>query len=285
MQLLLDQIFSALPTAPKHHAVGTALYTLFKNISQTEIRSLFSSVIPEKRNFGPFGPLLFPYHQMGAIHSLDLFGLDELILFSFYLANRTRYQKTLDLGANLGLHSILMSKLGFEVQAYEPEKAHFSILKENIALNQCQNVTLHNKAVSNRSGTAEFVRVLGNTTSSHIAGSKSAYGQLETYPVEIVDIRSILDGIDLIKMDVEGHEKTILLALSESQLQKVDILVEIGSPENAQAIFEHMKSCNMHLFAQSKGWEEIHSLNEMPTSYRNGTLFISTKNSMPWGHP
>ncbi len=33
--------------------------------------------------FGPFGALNFPYREMGAITSLQLFGLDELIIFAF----------------------------------------------------------------------------------------------------------------------------------------------------------------------------------------------------------
>lgn len=281
--LVMEQIFSSLPTLASHHATHSAIYPLFRDLAASQIKALFSDAKPQKREFTPFGPLLFPYHQMGAINSLDLFGLDELIIFSFYWANRRLYKKALDIGANLGLHSILMSKAGFEVHAYEPDTVHFKLLSENVALNQAKNIHLHNAAVSNKTGQAEFVRVLGNTTSSHLAGSKSAYGELEKYPVKIVDIKQILDGVDLIKLDAEGHEKTILLALSPAQFQKIDILVEIGSPENAQTIFSHVKNAGVHLFAQKKGWAQIHSAEEMPTSYRDGTLFISSKAQMPWG--
>lgn len=281
--LVIEQIFSSLPTLAAHHSTHSSIYPLFRDLAASQIKTLFSDAKPQKREFTPFGSLLFPYHQMGAINSLDLFGLDELIIFSFYWANRRLYKKVLDIGANLGLHSILMSKAGFEVHAYEPDTVHFKILSENIALNQAKNIHLHNAAVSDKTGQAEFVRVLGNTTSSHLAGSKSAYGELEKYPVKVVDIKQILDGVDLIKLDAEGHEKTILLALSPAQLQKVDILVEIGSPENAQAVFHHLKNTGVRLFAQKKGWAQIQSVEEMPTSYRDGTLFISSKAQMPWG--
>src|SRR5690242_16421678 len=65
--------------------------------------------------FGPFGTLELPYRRMGAIDSIDLFGLDELLIFAFYWANRNLYRRALDVGANLGLHSILMARSGFTV--------------------------------------------------------------------------------------------------------------------------------------------------------------------------
>lgn len=281
---IIEQVLTALPTVSTSHKINSPIYKLFNDLMASHIRTLFSSKKPQARNFGPFGPLLFPYHEMGAINSLHLFGLDELIIFSFYWANRKRYSKVLDIGANLGLHSLMMSRAGFEVHAYEPDSTHFKLLKENIVLNKEAKIHINNAAVSNRSGRAEFVRVLGNTTSSHLAGSKLAYGALEKYEVDVVDIQSILKGVDLIKMDVEGHEKNLLLSLTPEQYKKTDILVEIGSAENAKSVFNYLNKTEIHLFAQNKGWGKVTSLEEMPTSYRDGTLFISAKSPMPWPH-
>ena len=101
-----------------------------------------------------------------------MFDLDGLILYSFYWLNRNRYKKVADLGANIGLHSILLSRCGYEVSSYEPDPIHFKILSENIKSNNCSRVHLHNVAVSNTMGEMDFIRVLGNTTGSHLAGSK-----------------------------------------------------------------------------------------------------------------
>jgi FkbM family methyltransferase len=278
----IEKIFQALPSLSPQHSAQTAIYQLLDNMASSHIKALFAGRNPTQINFGPFGALIFPYRQMGAIDSLDLFGLDELILFSFYWANRHQYKRALDIGANIGLHSILMSKAGLEVDSYEPDITHFQMLQENVHLNNASTVRLHNSAISNKSGEAQFIRVLGNTTSSHLAGSKNAYGELEKYTVKVQDIGAVISGIDLIKMDVEGHEAEILLALSKDQFQNVDILVEIGSPQNAQRIFSHLTSLGINMFAQKKGWGKINKLEEMPTSYKDGTLFISSKSSMPW---
>ncbi len=280
---IIDQIIASLPAVISQHKPASALYKLFDTLTKGHIETLFSEKNTQKQDFGPFGPLAFPYRKMGAIDSLDLFGLDELILFSFYWANRHRYKKTLDIGANIGLHSLLMSRAGFEVNSYEPDSTHFQWLQENMALNGVTTVKIYNAAISNKEGKAEFVRVLGNTTSSHLAGAKNSYGDLEKYTVNVADIKKVLKEVDLIKMDVEGHEAEILLALDRSAYEKIDILVEIGSEANAESIYNHIKSIpGIQLFAQKKGWDLVEKQEDMPTRYLDGTLFISAKKSMPW---
>lgn len=183
---ILENLFLSLPFVCGHHAPGSQLYNLFKHVARKEIGGLFSDREAQSVAFQPFGELVFPYHKMGAIDSLNLFDLDELIIFSFYWKNRTRYRKVLDIGANLGLHSILLRKCGYEVSCYEPDPLHFEILKDNRALNRILDVEAFNKAVSTQYGEREFIRVLGNTTGSHLAGNKlNSYGELKRFPVRM----------------------------------------------------------------------------------------------------
>jgi FkbM family methyltransferase len=279
---MMEHLFPALPVMAAQHAAHSPVYRFLESVAAAHIDALFAQEEPVARSFGPFGSLTFPYRRMGAIDSLDLFGLDELILFSFYWANRRRYHRALDIGANIGLHTILLSRAGFKVDAYEPDGEHYRLLQENLALNHIEEVCAHRAAVSHCSGEAEFVRVLGNTTSSHLAGAKTAYGAVERYTVPVCDIREIIREVDLVKMDVEGHEAVILAALTQEHFARTDILVEIGSPENARSVFDHMRRIGVRLFAQKKGWAEVQAVEEMPVSYKEGTLFLSSKPSMPW---
>jgi hypothetical protein len=99
----IDPIFESLAECPRLHAPTTAFYRLCKASARSAIESMFASSDRAARTFGPFGDISFPHvYKMGAIDSLDLFGLDELIIFTFYHANRTRYRRALDIGANLG---------------------------------------------------------------------------------------------------------------------------------------------------------------------------------------
>lgn len=282
---LLDGLLGVLPTVPDRHSPNSELYALLKQVARREIETLFRSGA-EAHGFGPFGDLTFPYVGMGAVDSLSLFDLDELILFSFYWRNRNRYRRALDVGANIGLHSIVMSRCGFEVRSYEPDPTHFSLLQRNLALNACARVAPVNAAVSRGAGTLEFVRVLGNTTGSHLAGAKpSPYGELERFPVRVEAIRPLLEWADLIKMDVEGHEAEILLGSTREDWLATDGMVEIGSAANARAVFDHFRSLGVNMFAQKRDWSLVEDLAAMPTSYRDGSLFITCQEQMPWDEP
>ena len=240
--------------------------------------------IPTPFAFEPFGEISFPHHSMGAISTPHLFGLDELIIYAFYWRNRDLYKKTGDLGANLGLHSILMAKLGFEVSSYEPDPRHFSILSENLSRNGvAERVTALQAAVSDQDGTMEFVRVLGNTTSSHLAGAKAnPYGELERFPVAVKALTNIMRSCDLIKMDIEGHEAQVLTATSSEDWIGCDIMMEINSPHNADQIWEHLQKIKVNAFSQKRGWHKASTRADIPESYKEGSIFLSRREQMPW---
>lgn len=280
---ILGALIQTLPSVRDQHRTTTNLFQLLKLVARKEAEALFSGSTVNPMEFDPFGELTFPYHKMGAIDSLNLFDLNELIIFSFYEANRGRYRRALDIGANIGLHSIILRKCGFEVRSYEPDPDHFDILKRNLELNQCVDVEANKAAVSDKVGSLEFIRVLGNTTASHLTGSRDPYGELESFPVEVESIRPLIEWADLIKMDVEGHEPTILLATSRSDWQNTDALVEIQNEENAGSVFDHFNALGVNLFSQKINWNQVTSVEDMPTSYRDGTLFITSKTNMPWG--
>jgi len=224
-------------------------------------------------NFGGV-ELVIPYFKMGKCNTVNLFDLDEIILFSFYWHNRDRYKTCLDIGANLGLHSIFMDKCGFNVNCYEPDENHYNELINNIDLNDCRNIKPHKEAVSNHNGIARFIRILDNTTSSHIEGSKEGiYGPTETIEVPTVDINDIVKGIDLVKIDAEGHEDTILEALDIKAFDTMDMVLEVGSVRSAEIIFDKFNGLNV--LSQKLGWLPIKTIDDIPTSYKEGSLFIS----------
>ena len=281
----IGSIIESLPELAAHHARTSETYkTLDQNALSLVADSDFIHVSGEAVELGSFGRIVFPFAQMGAVSTLDLFGLDELIIFAFYWANRDLYRKSADIGANLGLHSILMGKCGWKVTAYEPDPDHATRLLHNLKLNNSATVTLAQAAVSDKSGTLEFVRVLGNTTSSHLAGAKdNAYGELKKFPVTVEAIAGIMEVVDFVKMDAEGQEKIIILGTETKHWRNTDMIVEIGTEENAVAIYHHLKKIGVRAFAQKLGWAEVMSLDDMPNHYKQGSLFITQKSKMFWG--
>ena len=219
---------------------------------------------------------------MGAIDSVDLFGIDELLIFAFYWANRTRYRRTLDVGANLGLHSIIMARCGFEVTAFEPDPVHQELLTANLQRNGISTVTLEKAAISDKDGEAEFVRVIDNTTCSHLAGAKSnPHGNLERFTVPVRAFAPYAAAADFAKVDAEGHEVIILSSIPAPVWGRFDVIVEVGTAENAGALHQHLTRAGVSMFAQKIGWGKVTSLADVPTSHREGSLFVTRQADFP----
>jgi hypothetical protein len=146
-----------------------------------------------------------------------------------------------------------------------------------------ERVTTHQAAVSVSAGSLDFVRLLGNTTGSHLAGAKpSAYGEMQSFVVPVAPFAEIMTSVDLVKLDVEGHELEILTSTSRESWATTDAIIEVGTAENAAGIFEHFARIGVNLFSQKIGWRKVSRIGEMPTSHREGSLFISLRPEMNW---
>ena len=88
---VLESLFLALPSLSNQHAPDSKLYDLLKKVARREVENLFCDSDEQVREFKPFGELVLAYHKMGVMDSLNLFDLDEFIIFSFYWTNRKSY--------------------------------------------------------------------------------------------------------------------------------------------------------------------------------------------------
>lgn len=279
----LELLIKALPSVNAFHSPTTDIYSLLKVVARKEIETLFCDNANGNIVVLPFGEITFPYFKMGSIDSLNLFDLDELMIFSYYYNNKDCYKNVLDIGANIGLHSTILGKCGYNVRSFEPDPVHFGKLSDNIKNNNLTSVILYNAAVSSKAGELEFVRVLGNTTGSHLAGSRqNPYGDLERFMVNVVAINEHLEWADLVKLDAEGHEREIISATSPSDWKGKDAIIEISSKENAEFIFSFFKDSDTKLFSQKINWGLVQGVDDMPFTHHDGSLFLSSDKVRVW---
>ena len=258
--------------------------SLESNLLET-INKVHNAMSGEELFFAEFGSIKFPFFKMGKIDSAKLFGLDELILFSFYYTNRNRYKKILDLGANIGLHTLIMKKLGFQVISYEPDSVHLVQIEKVMNLNNLNTEGLTPRAISDKRGTMDYIRILGNTTGSHLLGSKEeVYGPTEVVGVEVDDILEVLSegSFDFVKMDVEGHEVVLLNRITTQSITYTDIMLEIGSEKNASAIFSILSDKKIPAYAQKINWARVEKLQDLPSHHTHGSLFLSMQGPPNW---
>ena len=227
------------------------------------------------------GNFKLPFYKMGNINSSHLLGLDEIIIFTFYILRKNKIKKVADLGANIGMHSIILGKLGFNVKSYEPDPDHIKQFKKNIKLNKLNKIKLIKKAVDIKKGIVMFTKIINNTTGSFIRKAKyKTYGPVKRFKVKTENFSNILKWADLVKMDVEGLEADLVKKLKVKDLINKEIILEVGSKKNAKKIFKYSKNNSYNLFSQKTGWQKVKLVSHMPKSYKDGSLIISTNENL-----
>jgi FkbM family methyltransferase len=252
---------------------------LFKEIYTNQIEDEFIKI-----SLSEVGDLHFPFINMGNISSVDLFGLNELIIFSWYWKMRDRYKKSLDLGANIGLHSLIMEKLDFKTTSFEPDPITASTFKKIMEANKINNYELIEAAIGDFNGLSNFYRVTNNLTGSHLEGARDSlpYGGYDEIKVEVRSINDLLvNNYDFIKMDVEGSEADLVTSIDLNLLSSTDLMIEIGSTKNRDLIWNRLKETNFLMHSQKINWNKAQSCNDLPSSHKEGSLFISI-NPMNW---
>ena len=157
----------------------------------------------------------------------------EIFVQGCYQAARVRPGATIiDIGANIGLFSLVAAQKAATVLAFEPEPENFAILQKNCRLNEAHNVTARQLAVSDTSGVSRlYLPDNDGLTGRHSLYSGRGSRSLEVSCATLDEI--VADGgyecVDLVKLDCEGSEYGILFGVRISTLNRVrQIIVECG---------------------------------------------------------
>lgn len=118
-----------------------------------------------------------------------------------------------DIGANVGFHSLIMSRLvGYgKVVAFEPDSGNMALLRRHIALNEIENVTMVQAAVSDATSITGFSTKGGATCGLE---NNNIY-LVPTMRLDEVVGQGGLERPDIIKIDVEGAEDLVLAGAGE----------------------------------------------------------------------
>ncbi len=119
-----------------------------------------------------------------------------------------------DIGANLGEWTLPLARAagpGGRVLAFEPNPTVADALARSLRIGGLRQVTLHRAALSDSEGTAPFIVAAGNSGESRIgAAADGSEIQVRTRLLDAVAAEAGLARIDLVKIDVEGHERKVL---------------------------------------------------------------------------
>jgi FkbM family methyltransferase len=278
---LVDILYKIYINKNKNYSNSEFFKNQKKKIEKKIIKQKFNSILIKFSK--SLGLVKLRYFKMGKLNPSYLLGYNELIIFSFYLFNKKKYQNFIDVGANIGLHSIFFDKFNVNVKSFEPDEYHFKELKRNLLLNKTKNVIPYKFAVSNKNGNKTFVRVCDNTTGSHLIGKKkNPYGKLEKFKVKTVNLNRFLNGTCLVKIDAEGSEVDILKSIKKENFLNNDYILEINNSKNALKIFNLSKKNKTNIFSQKIGWKKVESINDLPIHHTEGSIIITYQKYLEW---
>jgi FkbM family methyltransferase len=181
-------------------------------------------------------------------------GLDAYEYNWIFPALSKQARSFLDVGANIGLYSVMAAKLNpkLEIHAFEPGKGAVHFLRENCRINQLDQVHIHELAMSDtdteayfhEAGHPKFPWLAHNLNGS--SSLQAAHGRQKAvrYPVQVQRLSSFLNAvplphIDLIKLDTEHTEQLILAdnraLISEHQpVIMIEVYPEVASEIQTQ---------------------------------------------------
>jgi FkbM family methyltransferase len=191
-----------------------------------------------------------------------IYEIDELDLLTKWLSSLSCDDifdgLALDVGANIGNHSLYFSDYFSEVLAFEPHPVTFKLLSINAGL--ASNVKCLNFGLSSSEGPAEMVIDGRNMSGARV--EKNDHSLTSNIYLKTLDSAlSATDGrpIRLIKIDVEGHETEVLVG-AEDIIRKWQPIILF---EQHESDFANGTTKSIELI-RSFGYEEFACIEKLP---------------------
>jgi FkbM family methyltransferase len=157
----------------------------------------------------------------------------------------------LDIGANIGNHTLAFATAASHVYAFEPLPTVFTLLDANIRDNNLDNISALPYALSDTEEEATLYMVSAGNVGASSFDRRDNNAQAVTVSKKIGDkvIAELgLKKLDLIKLDVEAHEAFVLRGLKHTLRQHKPIITmewndpltieRLGGSDELQFLFE-----------------------------------------------
>ena len=229
-------------------------------------------------------PLRYFYSQK--TNKLDA----EMTYVSNLLKQKRRF---LDIGANIGIYSFHFKKSFKSIDAFEPLKE----ISYRLEYFQDESLRVHNCALSNKRGVFQiYIPYLSGKAIASLASLEKRNGDCEVRNVKVDKIDNYdFDDVDLIKIDVEGHEEYVIEGARNLIKRNMPILiVEIEQrhlKKQIEEVFQSILKLKYNGFFLHNGnlttlnkfnydlHQKLHLKNVTSKQYINNFIFLPNINS------
>jgi len=165
-----------------------------------------------------------------------------------------------DIGAHIGLHTIHFAKKAKLVVALEPEPHNFSLLKKNIKINGVKNAIALPIAISDSNGYLDlYISASSGTHTLDLEhGTRLNVRFIGKIRVKVMSLDTLIknlkmDKVDIIKIDVEGHEDKVLQGMREILERGLPRAMVIETDRNSLIINE-LEKYKYRLIKELDSW-------------------------------
>ena len=187
---------------------------------------------------------------------------EEELLFLDKIVDKIvdKVSESVDVGVYRGVYTFQLSKISKHVHSFEPNPLIFPFLNKNLQ-KFIKNLTLYNVALSDKNGETELRIPIRNKYANknnyeemYESGRATIHknniinSEYNSFKVRTVKLDDVLinNPIGFVKIDAEGHEKTILVGAKEIiKSRKPNLLVEIEeryTNEKTESIIEFINN-------------------------------------------
>ena len=215
--------------------------------------------------------------------------LDALIYFLDCLKNDYHNWICLDIGANIGNHSIYFSNYFKEVHSYEPNPITFKLLDFNT--HSICNIHSYNFGLGQNTEELSLYVDDHNIGASSVNKLKNESNSVQILVKKFDDEFKNFSKIDLIKIDVEGMELSVLKgSLEVIKKDQPIILIEqlkkdfVDDVKNTKSLdlLENLgyRFCWVEHFAENTNWlkRRVKNMFDLIKGYKKDNVYISTNN-------
>jgi FkbM family methyltransferase len=167
------------------------------------------------------------------------YSIEELALYADIIKCVPLPHNVIDIGANVGNHSLFFALTGASVLAFEPNPDAYELLEQKIRANPGVRIQPFQKALSDRSAFLELClpdnKNLGRSSFNKKVGSNTISVEVSRAD-DLEEIQSC-SHISYIKIDVEGHELRVLSGLRDTlSSQRPPVFVECNQLDRLETL-------------------------------------------------
>lgn len=197
----------------------------------------------------PIGRLLIT--NRGVLRSFTYGFFKTHVTYKRFLQNshskNSFFPVVIDVGANIGDFALAIRNQSGKIIAIEPECANFAALRANLRINGIRNVIPLRAAAHDRN---EIVFLGGEASNMYVSGKNSGQS-VQGLPIDFMLSKLGITDVDLIKIDVQGHERAVLAGMHKlldgRHIKLLIIEVHLKRGVSIGGIVSSMKQYGYHL--------------------------------------